>query len=222
MKKILSLTLLAVPMFGLTINFSKTFDSEIKPDTLQAGINITVKKPSEKDTIEGLARFSTFMDNANEVKVKGGNYNVYPDYRYENNHRYKSDYAGSMHYQISSKDSDKLNNFLISLYSQKKDRQVDISTSSVSWVMSEAQKSGKIDALRLDAIIWAESCANSLSDSLSKKCSVISVSFTPVNHYYPQPMMRNKSMEMDAATAPTPTQDMQKMSINPTFQLECK
>jgi uncharacterized protein YggE len=213
--------LISVSLFGLSINFSKTFDSEIKPDTLQAGINITVKKATEKEVVQSLGMFSTFIDEDKDVEKKGGNYSVYPEYKYENNHRYKSDYAGNMHYQISSKDSDKLNNFLVSLYSQKKDRQVDISTSSVSWVMSEAQKSGKIDALRLDAIIWAESYANSLSDSLSKKCSVISVSFTPVNHYYPQPMMRNKSMEMDAAAAPTPTQDMQKMSINPTFQLEC-
>ncbi len=216
------IALSSVSLFGLTINFSKTFDAEIKPDTLQAGINITVKKATEKDVVESLSMFSTFIDEDKDVEKKGGNYSVHPQYKYENNHRYKSDYAGNMHYQISSKDSDKLNNFLVSLYSQKNDNRVDISTSFVSWVMSEAQKSGKIDALRLEAIIWADSYAKSLSDSLSKKCSVISVSFTPVNHYYPQPMMRNKSMEMDAVSAPTPTQDMQKMSVTPTIQLECK
>lgn len=216
------MALSTMSLFGLTVNFSKSFDAEIKPDTLQAGINITVKKATEKEVVQSLSIFSTFIDDAKEVEKKGGNYNVHPQYKYENNNRYKSDYVGNIHYQITSKDSDKLNSFLVSLYALKNDNRVDISTSSVSWVMSETQKSGKIDALRLEAIIWADSYAKSLSDSLSKKCSVISVSFTPVNHYYPQPMMRNKSMEMDAVSAPTPTQDMQKMCVNPTFQLECK
>jgi uncharacterized protein YggE len=222
MKIVILIMFLTVSLFGLTINFSKSFDTEIKPDTLQAAINITVKKATEKEVVENLSKFSTFIDEDKDVEKKGGNYSVHPQYKYENNHRYKSDYAGNMHYQVSSKDADKLNNFLISLYGFKTDRDVDISTSSVSWVMSKAQKAGKIDALRLDAIIWADSYANSLSDSLNKKCSVNSVSFTPVNHYYPQPMMRMESKEMDAVAAPTPTQDMQKMSVTPTFQLECK
>ncbi len=222
MKIISLIALSSVSLFGLTINFSKSFDTEIKPDTLQAGINITIKKKSEKEVTKLLSKYATFIEDAKSVEKKGGNYSVYPQYKYENNQRYKSDYAGNMQYQISSNDSDKLNDFLVSLYDQKTDNQVDISTSSVSWVMSESQKTGKIDSLRLDAIIWADSYANSLSTSLSKKCSVLSVSFTPVNHYYPQPMMRGKSMEMDAGSAPVPTQDMQKISLNPTFQLECK
>ncbi|HIP03161.1 MAG TPA: DUF541 domain-containing protein [Campylobacterales bacterium] len=216
------ITLSSVSLFGLSINFSKSFDAEIKPDTLQAGINITVKKASEKEVVQSLSMFSTFIDKDKDVEKKWGNYSVHPQYKYENNHRYKSDYVGNMQYQISSKDSDKLNNFLVALYSQKNDNRVDISTSSVSWVMSESQKSGKIDALRLEAIIWADSYANSLSDSLSKKCTVKSLSFIPVNHYYPQPMMRMESKNMDAVSAPTPTQDLQKMSVTPTIQLECK
>lgn len=222
MKLAILTPLISVSLFGLTINFSKSFDAEIKPDTLQAGINITVKKAREKEVVESLSKFSTFIDDAKDVDKKGGNYSVRPQYKYENNQRYKSDYMGNMHYQINSKDADKLNAFLASLYGQKSDNRVDISTSSVSWVMSEAQKSGKIDALRLDAIIWSDAYAKSLSDSLSKKCTVNSVSFTPVNHYYPQSRMVSKSREMDTMSAPTPTQDLQKMSVNPTFQLECK
>jgi len=221
--KIVSLMVLSsLSLFGLSINFSKSFDTEIKPDTLQAGINITIKKKSEKEVVALLSKYSTFIEEYKSIDKKGGNYNVHPEYKYEKNHRYKSDYSGNMHYQISSKDSEKLNSFLKSLYDQKDDNQVDISTSTVSWVMSESQKTGKIDALRLEAIIWSDSYAASLSESISKKCVVKSVSFNPVNHYYPQPMMRSNTIEMDAAAAPTPTQDNQKMSLNPTFQLECQ
>ena len=222
MKIAILIMFLTMSLFGLTINFSKSFDAEIKPDILQAGINITVIKASEKEVVESLSKFSTFIDEAKDVEKKGGNYSVHPQYKYENNHRYKSDYVGNMHYQISSKESEKLNKFLASLYDLKKDKRVDIQTSSLSWVMSKEQKTGKIDALRLRAIIWADSYADSLSESLSKKCSVVSVSFTPVNHYYPEPMMRMESNSMDTMSAPVPTQDMQKMSVTPTIQLECK
>jgi len=214
--------LLSVSLFGLTINFSKSFDTDIKPDTLQAGINISVKKDTEKDVVKSLSKFSTFIVDTKNIDKKGGNYNVYPRYKYENNHRYKSGYSGDINYQISSKDSDKLNKFIISLYNLKDDNQVDIKTSSVSWVMSKSQKSGKIDALRLKAIVWADIYAKSLSESLSKNCVVNSISFTPINHYYPEPMMRNEAMTIVTKSAPTPTQDIQKMSVNPTFQLECK
>ena len=222
MKIYLSTILLATSAFGLTINFSKSFDVEIKPDTLQANINITAKKSNEKEVVESLGRLSSFIDNDKDIEKKGGTYNVYPEYKYENNHRYKSGYTGNMQYIISSKDADKLNNFLTSLYGQKINNSEDISVNSVRWVMSKKQKNGKIDALRLDAIIWANGYAKAISSSLSKSCKVKSVSFSQVDHYYPQPIMRANYEAVADKTAPTPTQDNQKMSVNPTITLECK
>jgi len=222
MKIYLSTLLLATSVFGLTINFSKSFDVEIKPDTLEASINITTKKANEKEVVESLGRISSFIDNDKDVEKKGATYNVYPEYKYENNHRYKNGYVGNMQYIISSKDADKLNNFLTSLYGVKSNNSEDISVNSVRWVMSKEQKNGQIDALRLQAIKWSNGYAKSISSSLSKSCNVKSISFSQVERYYPQPMMRANYEAVSDKAAPTPTQDNQKMSVNPTITLECK
>jgi uncharacterized protein YggE len=222
MKIYLSIILLATTAFGLTINFSKSFDVEIKPDTLEANINITAKNKTEKEVVEALGKLSSFIDNDIDIEKKGGSYNVYPEYKYENNHRYKSGYVGNMQYNISSKDADKLNNFLTSLYGQKINNSEEISVNSVRWVMSKEQKNGKIDKLRLDAIIWANGYAKSLSNSLSQSCKVKSVSFSQTDHYYPQPLMRANYEAIADKSAPTPTQDKQKLSLTPTITLECR
>jgi hypothetical protein len=91
--------------------------------------------------------------------------------------------------------------------------------------MSKEQKEGKIDQLRLDAIVWAGTYAKKLSSKLSKSCAVSNISFDNIQHSYLKPMMRNyeERVMMDKAmTAPIPTQDIQKISINPTFKYECK
>ena len=220
MRIVILSTALSVSLFSMTLDFSKSFYIEIKPDTLQANISIKVVEKSEIDVTQTLGKYSTFINKTDDIEKKGGNYTVYPKYSYENNRRYKNGYIGNMNYTISSKDSDKLNNFLKKLYTQKSKESVDISTSSLSWVMSKKQKENKIDALRLDAMLWGNSYAKTLSDSLSKKCTLTQVSFSKNSDYYPTPMMRE--MSMDKSSAPTPTQDMQKIRVNPTFKLECK
>jgi uncharacterized protein YggE len=225
MKAIFLVPVVVLSLTAMEINFKKKFDLEIKPNTLQADVNIVVKKQSEKDVIEKLSHYSSYFEASKEVEKSGGNYNVRAEYRYENNHRYKSGYLGNMYYQVKAKESDKLSQFITSLYSQKSDEDVDISTSSVSWIMSKEQKEGKIDQLRLDAIVWAGTYAKKLSSKLSKSCDVSNISFDNIQHSYPKPMMRNyeERVMMDKAmTAPIPTQDIQKISINPTFKYECK
>ncbi|MCH9814809.1 MAG: SIMPL domain-containing protein [Epsilonproteobacteria bacterium] len=222
MKTLITLLAAVTVTQAMNITFSKSFDIEIKPDTLQANLNITVKKATEKEVIEKLSKYSTFIDNAKDIEKSGGNYNIRPEYLYENNKRYKSDYIGNMHYQIKSKKSDNLNSFITTIYNLKSDQRVDISISSVSWMMSKTQQAGKLDNLRLDAIKWGNNYAHTLSTQLEKSCNVTKVLFNSSGHYYPTPIMRNEMMMDKAGAAPVPTQDKQKISINPSFELECK
>lgn len=217
MRVIIVCIIFSISLFGVTINFSKPFELELKPNTLQAQISVMVTKSSEKEAAKLLGKFSTFIDSATEVEKKGGNYNIYPQYNYEDNKRYKSDYIGRINYHISSKSPEKLNSFIADLYAQKSDNRTNISTSSIMWVMSEDMKSGKIDGLRLDAILWADKYALSLSKSLSKKCEVKKISFDNSDNFE-----YVSSARMSKLSAPVPTQDLQKISIKPSFELECK
>jgi len=126
-----------------------------------------------------------------------------------------------MNYQISSKKAEDLNTFIANLHDKKKDFDVDISLSSVSWQLSPKQKEGKIDALRLDAILWINHYAKTLSKELKSSCTVSKISLSAPSFDYPRPvMMEAKGLRADAA--PTPQRDDQKISIHPHFELECK
>ncbi len=213
--------ILASQLFSYTINFDKAFEIQIKPDTITTHITISAQKPSEKVVLQKLTSFSTFIAGYKDVEKKGGNYSVYPEYRYENNHRYKNGYRGSMDYQISSKKSDDLNTFIANLHDKKKDFDVDISISSVNWVLSPEQREGKQDALRLDAISWINAYAKKLSSELSTSCKVTKISLSSPTYDYPRPVkMEAKSLASDAA--PTPEQDIQMISVHPHFELECQ
>ena len=213
--------LLTSSLLAYTINFDKSFEIDIKPDTITTHITISTQKPTEKIVLQKLTSFSTFISGYKDVEKKGGNYSVYPEYRYENNHRYKNGYRGTMDYQISSQKADDLNTFIANLHDKKKDFDVDISLSSVSWILSAKQKEGKQDALRLDAIRWINSYADKLSTELNSSCKVTKISLSAPSYNYPRAvMMEAKSMAADAA--PTPEQDIQKISIVPHFELECQ
>ncbi len=216
MRVITILILFSLSLLAVNIKFSKPFEQELKPNLLQAQISITVIQSSEKKVSHLLGKFSSFIDASEEIEKKGGNYNIYPQYNYENNQRYKSDYIGTINYNISSPSSEKLNLFLASLYEKKSDNRTSINTNSLRWIMSKEIKEGKVDKLRLDAILWSDIYAKELSKTLSKVCEVVKISFGNIGNSYPVSRLEQ------ASSAPIPTQDLQKITINPTFELECK
>ena len=220
--KLLLLFTLTSSLFAYSINFEKEFEITLKPDTLTTHITISTKKSSEKDVLKKLTSFSTFISGYKDVEKKGGNYSVHPEYKYEDNQRYKNGYRGNMNYQISSKKSEDVNTFITNLHDKKKDFDVDISLSSVSWQLSPQQKEGKIDALRLKAILWIKDYAKSLSTQIASDCKVSKISLNQIRHNFPQNRMVMESLSMVADDAPTPQQDNQKMTITPHFELECQ
>jgi uncharacterized protein YggE len=221
MRRLLLPLLFSISLPAYTINFDKSFEIALKPDTLTTDITITTQKPLEKEVLQKLTSFSTFISGYKEVEKKGGTYSIYPEYRYENNRRFKNGYKGTMHYQISTSNPDDLNSFIANLHDKKKDFDVDISLSSVSWQLSPKQKEGQLDKLRLDAILWINHYAKTLSSNIPATCNVSKISLSAPSFDYPRPvMMEAKGLAADIA--PTPEQDEQKISIHPHFELECK
>lgn len=213
--------LLVSSLSAYSLQFSKPFEIELKPDILSTHIAVTVLKPTEKESLLKLSTFSSFISAYLDVEKRGGNYSIHPEYKYENNRRYKSGYRGNMSYQISAKKPDDLNTFIANLHDKKSDFDVDISISSVSWILSKEQRQGKMDLLRLDAIKWINTYASLLSSELQSSCTVTKVTIDSPRNVYPAPvMMESRSLQSD--TVPTPEQDSQKLSIQPQFELECK
>ncbi len=221
MKWILVL-ILASGLFGYEIEFNREFSTKLKPDTLQANINISVKKPSEKEVLGVLGKFGNFISATKDINKSGGNYSIHPNYQYENNRRYRDGYQGNINYLISSKDADRLNKFIVEIESKKRDFGVDISINSVSWIVSEGRFKGVNDGLRLDAINWIESYAKTLSSTSGKTCSTKKISFTTQNKPYPMALPMRMETKMADYAPPTPEVKDRKVTINPHFIMECK
>ncbi|OQX74941.1 MAG: hypothetical protein B6D59_00680 [Campylobacteraceae bacterium 4484_4] len=220
MKSFFLFSLVAITLHAYTIEFDKTFQTKILPDTLQASISVQVKQTDEKSVIDTLTRYSKFIRNFPDVVKKGGNFNVYPEYNYEHNRRYKTGYSGTISYQIESQDPKKIDAFLEKLQALKRSKTEDINIASVSWIMSEKQLQGKMDKLRLETLLWINNYTKSLSKSLDTSCIIKDVSFIPKHYPTPYP---TRTMPIDkAAFAPTPQQNPQMIQLHPTFQLECK
>jgi uncharacterized protein YggE len=211
-----------ISLSAYTIAFDKHFDLNLKPDTITTHIHITTLKPTEKDVLKKLSSFSTFISGYKDIDKKGGNYSVNPEYRYENNHRYKNGYRGNMDYTISSNRADDINTFITHLHDKKKDFDVDISISNVSWQLSPSQKEGQEDKLRLQAFQWINNYAKVLSKELDSHCTVTKISLVAPQFNHPQSPMLREAKIVNLDSVPTPEQDEQKISINPHFELECK
>jgi len=223
MKKIvvLSMIISSLVFAESEFSFSKTFERKIKPDTLSSQININVSTFKEDETIETLTKFSEFMDKQKHLKVEGGGYSLFPS-RQDNEVR--DSYIGNINYTVSSKEPKELNKFIREIQRFDKSKHSSISISGISWQLSEAQKTGKNDELRLEAFKWGNFYSKELSLKISKSCSLkkVDVPFANYNYYNNYRTVTTSYSLPSAHSAPTPINEVQSLSINPSFTMVCK
>jgi uncharacterized protein YggE len=224
MKKIISLSLVCISLLSAQtdIIFSKTFEKKIKPDTLTTNITFSTQKTSQETATNRLTKISDFVSAQNSVKSKGGDYSVNPHYDYDNGKNIQNGYDGIISYQLSSKNPEVLNKFTRELQRYGEKNGMIVAVSSASWGMSDNQEGsdGGVEDLRLEAIVWSDRYAKSLSSKIGKNCSIQKINFSG-GGYYPQPMMMKASMAM-SDSAPIPTQDEQNININANIEMVCK
>lgn len=230
MKKIvvLSMIISSLVFAESEFSFSKTFERKIKPDTLSSQIQIKTSKFSQEETVNRLTKFSDFIESQKHLKLEGGSYSVNPNNIYDNKTQkyYLDGYIGNIGYTISSKEPKELNKFIRELQRVDSSKQVSVSISSVSWQLSEGQKNGKSDELRMEAFKWGNAYAKELTAQLSKECSVKKISIDRGNNFIPlynqQARMNIAPVEADMMSAPTPINEVQVLSIYPSFTMVCK
>ena len=226
MKLILILLLGLFSLEASEITFTKKFEKKVSPETLTLNFSINANMPNEKAVIKKLNFFYENLIKESKLKIEGGSFNVYPNYRYVNNKRVLDGYRGTVSYVVKSKDKEVIDDFLEEVYSLKHDSRVSISVGNIRWIVDREQHSAISDSLREDAIIWSYTYANTLSAKLSKECTLLTLNIN-APHYQPRPpvramMAKNSAMIPDESFAPTPQQTDTPFSINPTFVLECR
>lgn len=207
--------------YSFELKFDKVFELELMPDLLSADISITINDTSEKRVLETLTTYSDFIKGFKEVDIKGGQYTVFPNYRFEKGRRYSNGYRGNMNYTISSPNPNDLTAFLYKL--EKKNQfkhNVDISIQSIHWKLSDKQSTNHYDELRLSAIKWSINYANTLSSQLAKSCEIKVVNIFPSGSS-PMPMARDYATVRSESIA-APEQNFQKIKLLETLEIDCK
>ena len=223
MKKIILSIGIALSLLSYEIEMSQSFTKEISPNELGVSVSIFAKDKELKSVLNKLTDYSDFIKSfkSQSVVVKGGNFNTYPNYIYQNNKRIKVGYRGEVRFQIESKDSNKLNNFISQLSAKNSLNDVDMSISSMSWRVTKKDKQQTKEKLRIEAIYWGKKYAKQLSNTLGEVCSVKKINFGNVNDSIP-PIVYARTGKNSETSIPTPVKRKQIYNINANFVFECK
>ena len=222
MKKILlSSLLILLSINAYEISLNKNFTTKVAPKSLGISVSIYVLDSDLNSVLNKLTEYSDFIKSFKELNISGGNFNTNPQYRYNNNQREKVGYQGHIYFQIKSKKSNKLKEFVTMLSAKNSQKNVDISISSSSWQVTPKDVEKKKDELRFEAICWANSYAKKLSSKLSTTCKVKKIDFNGFSHPRP-PILYAETVSVKKDKMPVPTKKAQKFSLNPRFVFECK
>lgn len=226
-KFILVLFALFLPTFLLSydVSFNKKFSKSITPDLLTTYVNVTVENKDEFFINKEIEKFNSYIKNNDDIKKKNGSYTLSPRYKWVKNEQRFLGYAGNLRYTIESKNAKKLNVFIARLIEIKKTsaKGVKLNISNISWKISKDLHSNNLDSLRIEAITWAETYANSLSTTLSKDCQIKQVNINSASNNYPRTYMAMEAAPMAKSISNvTPVNSSKEISINPNFVMECK
>lgn len=217
MKKILFLISICVNIFSYEIDMQQSFTKEIKPKELGVAISISTKAKDLDDVLNRLNDYSAFIKSykTQGFFISGGRFDTFPNYVYKHSQRVKVGYRGNMRFEIKSKNSKRLNNFISQLTAKNSLNDVDLSISSLDWKVSQNDIKKAKESLRLEAIHWAKEYAQKLSNDTNEQCFIKKIDFGSIN--YTQPVYRGMVEEV-----PIPIKNKQKYKINANFVFECK
>lgn len=224
MRNKILLVLLPLSLFSFEVNFSKSFNKELIPDTLTTNITIRVNGDNENKISNKLDKFNEVIKDNDEVEKRRGSLSVRPNYKYSSNNIPKiNGYVGYLSYKVNSTSADKINTFINSITRIKKDRDTSITISNLTWRVKEDTKSVAKDIIRLEATHWALDYARNLSSDLRKKCRLEKISLNanrinPMSRSLSVKAMTNKSF----SKVPAPQISGEKISSLANFIFECK
>lgn len=104
----------------------------------------------------------------------------------------------------------------------KKSQESDsILISTLKWNIDSKTYEDKVNSLRLNVIKWALQYQKDLSLEINKRCSVKNISINESNR--PQIYMGEmRSLKVQSASVPIPSENLETIEINPNIVLECR
>lgn len=217
--------LLPILAFSYEIEFNKSFSKVVNPDLLTTNVNISVEKKDEVRVNSEIEKFNDFFKEYDEVVIKDGRYNLSPRYKYINNKQIFTGYIGSLRYKIESNSAKNINEFInqiLELKDRSKNDELKLNISNINWNVSNELYNKNLDNLRIESILWINDYAKSLSNKISKRCSVEKIDINSVNRGNIYMARESVVMSAKVASDVTPASSDENITINPSFVLECK
>jgi predicted secreted protein len=222
---LLAIFILPVVLFSYEINFSKSFTTSVSPDLLTTYVDVSIFDEKERVINSEIEKFNDFFKEYDEVVIKDGRYNLSPRYKYINNKQIFTGYIGSLRYKIESNSAKNINEFInqiLELKDRSKNDELKLNISNINWNVSNELYNKNLDNLRIESILWINDYAKSLSNKISKRCSVEKLDINSVNRGNIYMARESVVMSAKVASDVTPASSDENITINPSFVLECK
>lgn len=223
MKRI-ALFLLPLSLFSFELNFSKTFEKEIMPDTLSTSIIIRVDSQNERHISKVLEKYNEIIKDNDEVEKRRGSLTIRPHYKYSSKNIPKIiSYIGQLTYKVNSTSAYKIDKFINEISRINKERSTSITISSLKWSVKSETVQIANDIIRLEATQWALTYTRNLESDLRKKCKLekVSLNSNRVN-YMPRMLSHSAQVTKSFSKAVVPEVNGQKISSIVNISIECK
>ncbi len=216
-----SLFILPTLMNAYELEFNKSFTKNIQNDKVHTNVSIRVDSKEVDFINEKIEFFQDFIKDNNSVTKKNGNYNLVPNYSYQNNKQNFIGYKGTLHYSIETSKYENLNQFITEIIDIKNNmntNKVKLSVSNVEWIVSKELYSKNIDTMRIESVTWVKNYIKTLSYS----CMIKNISINKGSGYSPERYSRNVMMDSRSSAKITPLQTKRSIVLNANYKLDCK
>jgi uncharacterized protein YggE len=196
---------------ALDISKQKVFTTTIKPSIQIASFSLNhIAKTSNE--IENLFNKAISIVNKSNI-CKGGQYRIYPDYKYIDNKKIEIGYNSNMNFQCEFEDITLYEKLLTKI----KKLNMKLTQNKIYYNVSDTKNEEEKSKLELKAYNYAKQYTVKLND-IFQKCEIKSISFNDYN----APIQYKMLTTQETTTITSPIEEDIQISLNVNYLFNCQ
>lgn len=220
--KYLSFLFIPILAFSFELEFKKSFSHELPHDVLSTKISITITDDTEAEVSQRLDVFNQKIKSFDKVEKEFGSFSISPEYKHYKINPKINGYKGILSYKINSHKAKHMNDFIVTITKLKQNRDTTVKVSSLAWSVKEDTYNVAMDLLRLKAIDWINRYIRNLSKDVDGECSIKKIIINNKSDLVMKQKTLYASVDSSRESIPVPKAELEKITINPTYFVECK
>lgn len=200
---------------GLEITKSKQFDIFVNPSFQTASFSLS---HTSNKSIDIEKKFKKAVEYAKEGQIcKGGNYSIYPRYKYVNNSRIADGYSSHINFRCEFDNVKKYEELL----SKIKKLNSKLTQNQIQYKNTHKQKDEANKQLEQEAYDYAKKYRNYLNKQF-KNCNIKKIDFTENNAIGMQHRLYAEKSSMKDSISTSPIKDKLKYSLTVRYTYSCE